>query len=1002
MTKRLTKKHIYIIITSLILALLITAYVIINSLFNSGVIGGGEADSPGSITYDESIGESHYLGTPTIYPYIKKDSITRITVSSHKDDFIMQRPQLKDSDEYLSYFIFRYKDEDSGKFIDYMPNITFSGEKINYENFYSIETADGLNATKVEYLCAMIGALYFQNRVELKADTRDEQLKLYGLDSENREIISVNYLDADGKEQTNKIYIGDKLITGTGYYFMLDGREYVYASAQSDRLGYALGGFEKLVASRIIAPAYGADGTFEPYLTTGYKQWSNRYYDAEGTAVSKNGLVTFLSSTRTPDYEGEGEAADGYIPSGYKSESMLNLKDIRSSYRYDYIRRALCDMQVSATEREAVRATVLSDFLEAELYDAAYDKGNYSYSIKAIEAIYTADGGEISTLGTPALGAKRVKVTYDVSLDRVALNTKPYHAVIDLDSAKAIPDSAKAQLLAAAVGSLDTPIEYGARYVYDAEHPENTTVSTRTVSFQILSINQIYKKNGEGDDATLDYQEKIDSKSIVYMSVCYVLEDEYGNKETTPTDSFVIDLSQISEGDDLIIRNAILGMGAGKVDEDNPKIVELGRKYYQDMQSFVEYDITRVVGFMEQDLTVAFHFPNGDTDDFYGEGAYNNILGKIEPGHKYASYAINVENCDRVVRILGGISAGSSSQSALGLTGSETVAVGLTPEVMRYYELYKGKTVSFGLPRGVDESPTNPDTYIWDHELTFTLYISPVQYDKDSGRKFYYVGSDMYDTVVKLMSDELDYLDYSFPEFWARRNMVMISSDKINKIEFDFNMSDLYGSYVFDVEHQMTYIDKNNQKQPCTHDEDEEHDCFNDTNVRASINGYEEGKSAVLGKYTETALSKYLVSLEETTLDLGILYNKVAGDKWLSVGYDTAGTYHYRELLMIMFSTYYMGVLESDEITAGEAKDSLMKMSFTVKSSSTIFKYSYEFRRLDDRRIMVTTFRENEDGERASVVSDFYITDFAFKKIVSAYTSLLSGKAFDADTAYGY
>jgi hypothetical protein len=46
-------------------------------------------------------------------------------------------------------------------------------------------------------------------------------------------------------------------------------------------------------------------------------------------------------------------------------------------------------------------------------------------------------------------------------------------------------------------------------------------------------------------------------------------------------------------------------------------------------------------------------------------------------------------------------------------------------------------------------------------------------------------------------------------------------------------------------------------------------------------------------------------------------------------------------------------------------------------------------------------YLEDDDGNKTKRVSDFYITDFAFKKIVYSYTSLLSGKAFDADTAYG-
>lgn len=1002
--KKLTKKHVYIIITSLILALLITAYIIINALFNSGAIGGdgGNASGAGTVSYDESIGESHYLGTPTVYPYVKKDSIIKITVDSHArltledntiiEDFIMQRPQKKDDGKYLSYFVFRYKDDDSGKYIDYMPNIMFSGEKFNYENLYAIETSDGLNATKIEYLCAMIGALYFQNKVELKSDTRTEQLKMYGLDTDHRETITLDYLDEDGNQKTHKIYIGDKLITGSGYYFMLEGRDMIYASAQSERLSSALGGFEKLVSSRIVASSYATDGSFEPYLTTGYKQWTNTYFGEAGTQVADGSLVIFKSSLKTPDYKVTAGSGDGYSYSGYDAENMINLNDIRTSYRYAYIRAALLSMQVSESAGAGVESTVLTDFLEAEL-----DK-EYTYTIKEIEAVYTADKREITAAGTAVLGAKRVKVVYDVGVDGVPVNSKPYHAVIDLDNSKAIPADAKAKLLAASVGVLDEDIVFSTRYVYDKDNPENTNVNTKSVAFKILSINQIYKVVGEGDDATVEYQEKIDGKSIVYMSVCYVMTDEYGNTDTTETDSFVIDLSAITEGDDLTIKNAILGMGAGETD----KTVELGRKYYQDMQAFEVYDIKQVVGFMQQELTVAFKFINhSDRDDFYGESSYGNILGELDSQHKYAHYALNVENCDRVVRILGGISANSSSQSAMGLTGTETVAVGLTSEVMRKYKLYEGKTVSFGLPRGIDESPADEDDYIWDHALTFNLYISPAQYG-EQGEKFYYVGSDMYDTVVKFVSDELDYLDYSFAEFWARRNMAMISSEKIDRIELDLNMSDLYGSYDFDINHKTIYILNGAHYDVKPEAGGDEYDFIT---VMASIKDYEEGKSAVAGKYTETELSKYLVSLEKSSMALDHLYNRVAGIKpggtGLIMGHDTAGTGYYKEMLMVMFSTYYMGVLDAEDIVAGAAKESLMRISFTVKSSSVLDKYCYEFRRLDDRRIMVTFYLEDGDGKRTSEVSDFYITDFAFKKIVYAYTSLLSGKAFEADDAYG-
>ena len=181
-------------------------------------------------------------------------------------------------------------------------------------------------------------------------------------------------------------------------------------------------------------------------------------------------------------------------------------------------------------------------------------------------------------------------------------------------------------------------------------------------------------------------------------------------------------------------------------------------------------------------------------------------------------------------------------------------------------------------------------------------------------------------------------------------------------------------------------------------------DEYDFISVIASINGYEEGKSYIDGVYTQTALSSYLSSLKRTKLNLADLYNRVAGIKpgnnGLTVGHDTAGTAYYKEMLMVMFSTYYMGVLDSDEIAETKDKESLMKLTFTVKSSSASSKFVYEFIRVDARRIMVSFYRLNNEGQRTDAVNDFYITDFAFKKIVSAYRSLLSGESFDADEAY--
>ena len=123
---------------------------------------------------------------------------------------------------------------------------------------------------------------------------------------------------------------------------------------------------------------------------------------------------------------------------------------------------------------------------------------------------------------------------------------------------------------------------------------------------------------------------------------------------------------------------------------------------------------------------------------------------------------------------------------------------------------------------------------------------------------------------------------------------------------------------------------------------------------------------------------------------------EVCRERGVAIGYDTRNNSSY-------LSRVAADVLSGMGIRVYLLADArpTPQLSFTVKSSTVLDKYCYEFVRLDDRRVMVTFYLEDDEGNKTQRVSDFYITDFAFKKIVYSYTSLLSGKAFDADTAYG-
>ena len=67
------------------------------------------------------------------------------------------------------------------------------------------------------------------------------------------------------------------------------------------------------------------------------------------------------------------------------------------------------------------------------------------------------------------------------------------------------------------------------------------------------------------------------------------------------------------------------------------------------------------------------------------------------------------------------------------------------------------------------------------------------------------------------------------------------------------------------------------------------------------------------------------------------------------------------------------------------------------------YYYTYDFYRIDDRRVMVSLYRSDADGNKIDTlgeVSDFYITTFAFKKLVNQYIGILNGEHVDESVSY--
>lgn len=975
--KKLTKKQIAIIATASVVLFLTVALIIVNAIVGSISSGNGEGSSvaPPEVLEGEGIANNRAVA----YPYVEKGKMLIIDVDNHNDSFMILRGGNAEQG-YDNYFSLVYTNE-NGDDVPYYPAIISQDKGQNYTDFYAIDPSNGYNMYKLDYLAASIGALYFNERISLSADATEKSAELnrYGLSEEERETVSFSYLapenEAEKASESNPvvqkkhvIYIGDKLISGKGYYFMIAGRDYVYTSYSSSSFDYLLGDFESFLHSRVVAEGLAQDGLYEPYLTTDYKQWTNKYYGIstgnEGMPVKDGSEVIVLADVLSPVYKPDGQIPDGkhdgYRTNGY-TVMAVDLAYINGQPQFDRLVKLLSASSIGECPEEMV-ASVITNTNAAEL------GSKYTYTILSVESVLS-ENKEHENEGYPVGDNNIIKVTYGYDVDGVNQNIELCHGIINLSDAR-IPEEIRATLAAAKVGDIFTD---EAKLEFSLTYDEQNAVK-RSIDLIITEISLITKINTRGG---IDYQEKVTENSIVTYSYKYVIDGSGIISEGTST----VDLSAITEGQNLEIKNAILGMGIC----EGIELKVLGEEIYcQIFSDFITYRIKTVKGFVEKEMVVSFEFENASKrDPFYSESIYKNTL---ENENKY--YALDAGACQDVTFLLGGVGGSNSSQVSAGLSGSKTVAVGLTPANMDKFGLYEGYTIYFELPRIINAiaDPTNPgiDDYTHFHTLGFYLYISR---ETPDGTR--YIGSDMYDIIVEIDGKGFEFLEKDFEGYWSRSNLVIVDAGIVDKVTVELGMQDVYGKYEFDLTHTPIYIldGKHYYEKPAGGGSE-----YNEVSVLVS---------ALSDEISDSEFAKILAADGDRSVKLNNLYERVTGKK-TSVGHDTEATSNFKEFLRLIYGVNYEGVL-TDEEKAKVSEDNLI-MSITFNIDSTSHGYSYDFYRVSDRRVMVDLYRVDSEGNRLDSSSDdmsgFYISTFGAKKIINSITTLLNAGTVDPDLAY--
>ncbi len=873
---------------------------------------------------------------------------------------------------------------------EFSPDIVSADPAFTYSSLYAMDSFGQGQVARFFYLRSAVTTMYFTERISLEGLSEDalrSYLEEFGFmdygdysDPEDDEELGVrvNYgdgsLDESGNNvDTHVIWVGGKNVSENGYYVILDDHPYIYATNNST-IGYATQPYTYYINPAVISGSAATNAVQAPYLIKDYQQWKNELISTPGTEIPENVEVIVKGETFLP-----ADPEKGGLISQEESTSfdLAALKKTGSAPYQRLIRllrmRTLTGILNAGTDSETMPSLSTSFYITvaAEALSVSYASGEstatYTYKIAKILSALTEDG-EITEIGAaiPA-DATALRVVYDVYKNGSSKksNEEPIHSVLSLSDDR-IADK-KAEIMAQPIGDVNIELQI----TYDSAAMSKN--HQRKVEVFVADIVSIYNDKGQA-------MQTITEDSIVVYRYYLEVNDQSKDEKTYYTAA-----DKVADMDD---ENKALFLSIGKTGTGYD--VKIG-EYAEDlqvMQDFIAYRVDAIPYMIKRTEIVRFNFINySQRDPFYGESIYENKTENKD------IYGLNDDSCQSVLLHLGGV--GESTSVAYGYSGEETVAIGLTPENMRKYGLY-ANTVYYLLPRGVKEiSGSGEDSetmgdYDSETQLGFTVYISDKKADGSR-----YIASDLYGVVVRVTDEKLDYLDLSFLDFWARRLLASTDIDKIEQLEVEFNFDDKKGRFDFILEH---------------------HDVPNPNNntvvdmIRIKVCPYENAYSNALVDYIIAGgkvPGELLADGTLVALSLVTLYNRLGPEELIRegvsvMGEDYAGTYFFKQTLGILYTTMYLETLSEQEQTEIlENNTMLARISFVL--AETEYKYTYEFYRASDRRVLVKLYRADAAGNpvrNVTPVSDFAISTPVFKKFMGAFDAILNARIVTGDESF--
>lgn len=1038
------------IILAAVLALVIAATVVVTVVAQNSdePSQSTNVSKPPEILEDEATQN----GLALAYPMINnKQQIAHIEVENSTGKFGF----IKYAED--NYFTLYYFEEGSDEPMAYLPGIYDSEEGFNYSSLFAIETGDGYSQyTLVDYLCMALQSPYFGDRINLAegeteeetAALREKQYKEYGFDGTAQRVM-VNYTDAFGKDTSHIIKIGRKSATGTGHYFMVDDRPYIYSSL-NNFFDYALKNMTEYLKPLLVAEGISSDKGFGPYLTTDYRQWINKLHDGScecdkyecacrGECTADNCQCESGCRVTVTDDESKliaytdiisttlGVAGNEYGSTGVDliEIDLANAKEWLQSASSDY-KEYLKEYEEYSREYEQYKLDYEAlgaeekqkKYTEYTAYVRAYEKykrnfENYKYYYENQKQNYER---MISVLANREIGkySGSDELVYTIAspirvLDFAGKVSLEYEYVITEIEA-ILTDSGEVSQSGVSAGSLGSSL---VKVTYTASL-DGKAVSDKAQHAVIDLASTAMPKDVRGAIAATPIGECSISFKVNYtadnsfarsgkytvVEITDIYDQDFKEIDKATVNSIVgfrytIEVDGVYAGEyamlldlsdvDTKIKNAFKGIEKGAVSFT----LEEQSVYYEMFMDFSTYKVSEIDSFVTRELVTAFKFQNSsERDPYYGESLYENCM---TDEHKL--YGLNSSVCETVVKILGGLSDESSSATASGLSGDKVVAVGLTPEVKKEIGKDAGLrdglyayTIYFELPRGI--TAYEPENESGEDILD--------DYKYDSTLGFYLYVSEV-DPVTNMRYIASDLYDV----------VTRVPAEDFVFLDYDFetfwarrniilmNVNDInYFGIKFDLEDvKGDYMFE--LLQPAT----------SDGNLEISVSAN--------GECTPNKLTEYLndpkYNKHDGAASIKEFYEYMSGataEDYKLVLPDSLGVANFKEAMRMIYFMSYVDVLPEDKRVADPdnlVMEITLKLEQTTKNASP-YTYVYKFYTIDDydRRILVTIHRENDDGERVGdmQVSDFYISMFTFKKIVDNFTGILNAEIIQPNIGY--